>query len=52
MSVQQVRDKGPHTICRVGSTQFSLPRHTEINELTARAVCKHLEGDLGKGCWL
>jgi len=31
-------------IARVGEKQAAIPRHTEINEITARAILKHLEG--------
>ena len=35
---------GSHTKVRVGEKQAAIPRHTEINEITARAILKHLEG--------
>ncbi|WPF83905.1 hypothetical protein SANBI_001615 [Sanguibacter sp. 4.1] len=35
---------GSHTKVRVGERQTVIPRHTEINEITARAILKHLEG--------
>jgi mRNA interferase HicA len=33
-----VREGGAHTIWRIGSYQFSIPRHKDINEITARAI--------------
>ena len=47
----QVRDTGVHTIFRVVNTQFSVPRYTEINELTARGILKHLERQFGESWW-
>lgn len=35
---------GSHTKVRVGERRSVLPRHSEINEITARAILKHLEG--------
>ena len=35
---------GSHTKVRVGERQTVIPHHTEINEITARAILKHLEG--------
>jgi len=35
---------GKHTVVRLGERQTTIPRHNEINEFTARAILKHLEG--------
>lgn len=35
---------GSHTKVRVGERQTVIPRHSEINEITARAILKQLEG--------
>jgi len=40
-----------HEIWRCGSTTFPVPRHREINELTAVGILKDLEGELGKDWW-
>ncbi|GAB2941993.1 hypothetical protein GCM10027280_33230 [Micromonospora polyrhachis] len=37
-----VREGGRHTVYRYGSQQFTVPRHKEINELTARAILRSL----------
>ena len=37
-----VREGGSHTVYRYGSRQFTVPRHREINELTARAILRNL----------
>lgn len=37
---------GKHTIVTVGQRRTTVPRHSEINELTARGILKYLaEGD-------
>jgi mRNA interferase HicA len=51
LKLDQVREGASHTIFRVGSAQFSMPRHSEINEMTARSIMKYLETELGQGWW-
>jgi hypothetical protein len=34
-----------------GSTKVTIPQHREINEITARAILKTLEAELGLGWW-
>lgn len=51
MTLIKVRDRGSHTVFRVGTAQFSVPRHTEINELTARDIFRFLESEFGEGWW-
>lgn len=46
-----VRQGGRHEVWRCGSTTVVIPRHAEINELTAMSIQKALEGELGKGWW-
>ncbi len=46
-----VRQGAQHEIWRCGDTKVSIPRHREINELTANSICKHLEQALGKDWW-
>lgn len=49
---RQVSSKGNHEKWRLGaSVQVSIPRHTEINEITARAILKSTEKELGEGWW-
>ena len=36
---------GSHTKVRLGDRQTVVPRHAEINEHTARAILRHLEGE-------
>ena len=38
----EVREGGSHTVYRYGSQQFTVPRHKEINELTARGILRSL----------
>ena len=37
---------GSHTKVSVGSVQTTVPRHAEINELTARGILRHVESGL------
>lgn len=46
-----VREGGGHSIYRCGDQPIAVPRHSEINELTARGIMRDLEGELGKGWW-
>ncbi|MCI1748462.1 MAG: hypothetical protein LKI24_10445 [Acidipropionibacterium sp.] len=38
----QWRQGGRHTVVRLGSRGSSIPRHSEINEITARKILKDL----------
>jgi hypothetical protein len=49
--LEDVREGSNHTIYRVAATPFSVPRHTDINEITAQSIMKHLERELGQGWW-
>jgi hypothetical protein len=49
--VDVVREGAKHTIFRVGSVEFPVPRHSEINEYTAQAIMKDLADQLGEGWW-
>jgi predicted RNA binding protein YcfA (HicA-like mRNA interferase family) len=35
-----IRHGGSHDIYRVGDVQVTIPRHNEINEITAKAIIK------------
>lgn len=45
------RQKGSHEQWVCGSTPVTIPKHTEVNEMTAEGICKFLEDELGKGWW-
>ncbi len=45
------REGKRHEIWRCGSTEFPVPRHKEINEMTAEAIMKDLEDELGEDWW-
>ncbi len=48
----QVASKGNHEKWRLGrSVQVSIPRHSEINEITAQAILRSTESELGEGWW-
>jgi mRNA interferase HicA len=46
-----VREGSQHGLYRLGTVRVVIPRHSEINEMTAEAILKDLEGQLGKGWW-
>ena len=47
----EVREGGNHTVYRCGRDNVIVPRHNEINEITAKSIMKHLEHQLGEGWW-
>jgi predicted RNA binding protein YcfA (HicA-like mRNA interferase family) len=46
-----IRQRGSHQMWRCGTTPVTIPKHTEVNEITAESICKALEPELGKGWW-
>lgn len=40
LDLDLVREGGQHSIYRIGERQFSVPRHNEIDEITAKAIFK------------
>lgn len=46
-----VREGASHSIYRCGPQNIVVPRHREINEITARAIMRDLEDVLGKDWW-
>ena len=40
-----------HDIWKCGETKVSIPRHNEINEVTAEAIMKSVSAELGDGWW-
>lgn len=44
-----VRQGGNHEVWSCGRALVTIPRHKEINELTAQSIMKDLEGVLGEG---
>jgi hypothetical protein len=46
-----VRQGGGHEWWRCGSTGVAIPRHREIPELTAVAILRELEIELGANWW-
>jgi mRNA interferase HicA len=46
-----VRNGAAHDIYSAGDQRFTVPRHREINELTALAIFKDLQDELGPGWW-
>ncbi|MEU5075991.1 hypothetical protein AB0G76_31185 [Streptomyces asoensis] len=48
---EKLRQKGSHETWVCGSTPVVIPKHTEVNEITAEGICKHLEAELGERWW-
>lgn len=46
-----VREGGSHSLYQCGAVRVTVPRHAEINELTARGILTATESVLGKGWW-
>lgn len=47
-----VRTRGGHDIYWLGqSVQVSVPRHNEINEITAQKIMTTCDRELGEGWW-
>lgn len=47
----KIRQKGSHEMWRCGGTQVTIPKHNEVNEITAMQICKALEAELGEDWW-
>lgn len=45
------REGGSHSIFRCGPQNVVIPRHREINEITARAIMPDLDEVLGRDWW-
>jgi mRNA interferase HicA len=45
------RRGGRHDLWRCGQTVVTIPRHREINELTALGILKSLQQELGENWW-
>ena len=43
--------RGSHEKWRVGVVQVAIPRHREINDLTAQQIIKATEAELGVDWW-
>jgi mRNA interferase HicA len=51
VSWEFVRQGSAHEVWRLGRRQITVPRHREINEVTATAIMRDLETELGDGWW-
>ena len=45
------RQRGSHQMWTCGSTPVVIPKHGEVNEMTAQSIFKALEAELGKDWW-
>jgi hypothetical protein len=46
-----VRHGSAQEVWRLGGRRITIPRHREINEVTAMAIMRDLETELGDGWW-
>lgn len=46
-----VRQGGRHEVWPCGVIEVVIPRHADINDLTALGIKRSLEGELEKGWW-
>ncbi len=46
-----IRQGSRHEFWDVGGVRLSIPRHRDINEWTAEAIMRDLEGLFGEGWW-
>lgn len=51
LSWSLVRQGSAHEVWDLGGRQVTIPRHREINEITARAIMRALEAELGERWW-
>ena len=47
-----VREGGNHSLFTLRDIAVQIPRHRDIDGLTAKAIMKHLEGELGVKWWI
>jgi hypothetical protein len=45
------RQGANHEVWRCGAVRVTMPRHRDINDVTAVAICRTLEEALGDGWW-
>ena len=46
-----IRQSAEHELWELGGTRITIPRHREINQVTAVSIMKAFEAELGKGWW-
>jgi muconolactone delta-isomerase len=51
LSWELVRQGSAHEVWRLDGRQITIPRHREINEVTATAIMRDVETELGDGWW-
>jgi mRNA interferase HicA len=51
VEVRKVREGASHEMWECGGERFTVPRHTDINEYTAREIMKGLDSVLGEDWW-
>jgi len=48
---EMVREGSNHEVWQCGTTKVSIPRHREVNEITAENILKDLGDELGEDWW-
>ncbi len=51
VSWSRLRSTGAHEVWDCDGLRVSIPRHRDINELTAQAIMRSLEEKLGEDWW-
>jgi mRNA interferase HicA len=46
-----VRQGGNHELWQAGETRVTIPRHRELNDITAEGIMKDLDIEFGEGWW-
>lgn len=46
VELELLHEGGAHSVYRCGPAQFTIPRHTHINDNTARAILRHVSHTL------
>lgn len=41
----EISEGGKHSFVTIGDRKTTLPRHSEVNELTARGIIKYMKGE-------
>lgn len=48
---EKLRQRGSHEVWACAAVLVVIPKHSEVNEITAENICKTLEPELGERWW-
>lgn len=51
MTFEVLREGGRHTVFTLDGMRLPIPRHNDINEITAASIRRDAEAKLGKDWW-